>query len=212
MIVTRRIALRIALIILAAVIVQTAFLSSLQLFDTIPNAIPVLVTALGLLGGGIVGAACGFATGLLLDSALLQTLGVSSLVLLSIGYLAGRYRESFEITSSWVPPLLAGGFTLLAAAGFAAVQLLLGVEAPVSLLVLREIVVQALLAVLLAFPIYPLVRRVLAPALVDYAPAPSRRLLVPGLRRRRVRGRGGGTREARHRRAHSRPTVSGGIG
>ena len=41
----------------------------------------------------MVGAVCGFAIGLLLDSALLQTLGVSSLVLLAVGYLAGRYRE-----------------------------------------------------------------------------------------------------------------------
>ena len=59
----------------------------------------MVVVSLGLLGGGVVGAVCGFVAGLLLDSLLLQTLGVSSLVLLSIGYLAGRYREGVEITS-----------------------------------------------------------------------------------------------------------------
>ena len=36
-----------------------------------------------------------------------------------------------------------------------------------SLLVLRELVVQSLLGFLLAFPIYPLVRRVLRAALVE---------------------------------------------
>ena len=144
----------------------------------------------GLLGGGVVGAVCGFVAGLLLDSLLLQTLGVSSLVLLSIGYLAGRYREGVEITSAWIPPLLAGGFTLLAAAGFAAVQLMLGVDASVSIVFLREIVVQGLLAVLLAIPLYPLIRRILAPALIDYAarapaavPGPARRG-APAARRR----------------------------
>jgi rod shape-determining protein MreD len=197
MIVTRRIALRIALIVLFAVILQVSFFSYLQFFGAIPNVIPLAVVSLGLLGGGVLGAVCGFVAGFLLDSLLLQTLGVSSLVLLSVGYLAGRYRESVEITSSWVPPLLVGGFTLLAAGGLAAVELMLGVEASVSILFLREVVAQGVLAVLLAIPLYPLIRRILAPALVDYEPA--RRILVPGLRRSRRRGRGH-ARIARNRR------------
>ena len=199
MIVTRRIALRIALIVLVAVIVQVSFFSFLSFFGATPNVIPVVVVSLGLLGGAVVGAVCGFVAGFLLDSLLLQTLGVSSLVLLSAGYLAGRYREGVEITSFWIPPLLAGGFTLLSAAGLAAIQLMLGVDASVSIVFLREVVVQGLLAVLLALPVYPLIRRILAPALIDYEP--SRRLLVPGLRRTRRRGRSRGhARIARTRR------------
>jgi rod shape-determining protein MreD len=188
MIVTRRIALRIALIIVAAVILQIAFLSYLSILGATPNLVPVVVVSLGLLGGGTVGAACGFATGLLLDSALLQPLGVSSLVLLSIGYLAGRYREGFEISSSLAPPLLIGGFTLLGGAGFVALQLLFGVEAVVSLLVLRELVIQALLAILIAAPVYPLVRWALRAALIE--DLPPRRVLMPASVRRR------GTRRA----------------
>ena len=219
MIVTRKIALRIAALMIGVVVLQVAFLSTLSVLGAPPNLIPVLVVSLGLLGGALVGAVCGFLTGFLLDSALLQTLGASSLVLLSVGYLAGRYRESFEITSRMSAALLAGGFTLLAATGFGAVQLMLGVEAPVGLIVVREIVVQALLAVLLALAAYPLIRRLLAPALVDYEPAPSRRVLIPGLRRRaRSRGRGPAARSsavprrARRRDSHRRPRVSGGIG
>ena len=49
----------------------------------------MLIVCLGLLGGAVIGAVCGFSIGLLVDSALLQTLGVSSLVLLAVGYLAG---------------------------------------------------------------------------------------------------------------------------
>lgn len=185
MIVTRRTALRLALILVAAVILQISFFSYLELFGAIPNLLPVVVVSLGLLGGGVLGAVCGFAAGILLDSVLLQTLGLSSLVLLSVGYLAGRYREGVEITSWLTPPLVAGGLTALAAAGFAALQLMLGIDTTVSLLFVREILVQGLLAVLLAMAVYPLVRRILAPALIDYSP--SRRLLAPGLRRRRGR-------------------------
>lgn len=182
MIVTWRMALRIALILVVAVVLQVSFFSYLTLFGSVPEVIPVAVVSLGLLGGGVVGAVCGFAAGFLLDSLLLQTLGVSSLALLSIGYLAGRYRESFEITNSLVPPLLAGGFTALGTAAFAVVQLMLGVETAVSLLVLREVLVQALLAIVLAVPVYPLIRRVVRPALIDDAPAT--RLLSPATVRR----------------------------
>jgi rod shape-determining protein MreD len=166
-IVTPKVALRIGLLIFLAAILQVSFFSQATLFGAAPEVMPVVVICLGLLGGAVVGAVCGFAAGLLLDIMLLQTLGVSSLVLLLVGFLAGRYRESFEIGSALTPALLAGGLTLLAASAFAALQLMLGVEAPVSLLVVREILLKALFGLLLGFPIYPGVRRVLRPALIE---------------------------------------------
>jgi rod shape-determining protein MreD len=190
MIVTPRIGLRIGVIIVLCVLLQVSFFSYLTFFGTTPDILPVVVVALGLLGGGVMGAVCGFATGLLLDSVLLQTLGVSSLVLLSAGYLAGRYREGAEISNSLVPPLLAGALTIAAATEFAAIQLMLGVHSPVSLLVLREIFVKGMLAVLLAIPIYPLIRRILRPALVDDAALGSARSPIrAGARSRRGRRR-----------------------
>ena len=167
MILTWRIVLRIALILLLAVVLQVSFFSYLSFFGVAPDALTVVIVSLGLLGGGVLGAVCGFVAGLLLDSVLLQTLGVSSIVLLSVGYLAGRYREGFEISNSLVPPLLAGLLTLTGAMLFAAIQLMLGVDTPVSLLVLREIFFKGLMAVLIALPLYPLLRRILRPALVD---------------------------------------------
>jgi rod shape-determining protein MreD len=174
MIVTPKIVIRLALILLISVVVQLAFLSGISLVGTAPALLPAVVVALGLLGGAVVGAVCGFAAGLLLDSALLQTLGVSSLVLLTAGYLAGRYREGFDISNPLVPPLLTAGLTLLAASGFSAIQLMLGVEAPISPLVLREILVQAVLGFLLAIPVYPALRRMLRPALVEDVPRRGR--------------------------------------
>jgi rod shape-determining protein MreD len=188
MIVTARIALRIALVVLAAVVLQVSFFSELSLLGATPDVLAVVIISLGLLGGGVIGAVCGFAAGLLLDSVLLETLGVSSLVLLSIGYLAGRYREGFEISSSLVPPLLAAGLTTLGAFAFSAIQLMLGVETDVSLLVVREILVKGLLAFFFAIPIYPLLRRALRPALVDESPARRRLLSAARLRSRSRRG------------------------
>lgn len=191
MIVTWRIALRIAAILVLAVIVQASFLSFLRLLGASPDVMPVVICALGLMGGAVLGAVCGFAAGLLLDSVLLQTLGVSSLVLLAVGYLAGRYREGFEVEGRLAPALVAAALTLLAAAGFTALQLMLGVETSISPLLLREVVVKALLAFLLAFPVYAVIRFALRPALVDYEP---RRPAV--LRRRRGRAAGAQRRAA----------------
>ena len=187
MIVTRPIALRLALILIVAVVLQVSFFSYIGILGSTPDLLPVVVVSLGLLGGAVAGAVCGFAAGFLLDSVLLQTLGVSSLVLLSIGYLAGRYREGATVTNRWTPALLAGGLTLVGATGFAAIQLMLGVDVAVSLLIVREIIVQALLATVLALAVYPLLRRILAPALIDHQPSTRRRLTIPGLRRRRLR-------------------------
>jgi len=170
-IVTPRIGARVAVILLVAAILQVSFFSYLSLLGATPDVLAVVVVSLGLLGGAVIGAVCGFGAGLLLDSILLQTLGVSSLVLLAVGYLAGRYREGFEISSALTAPLLAGALTALGALGFSAIQLMLGVETQVSLLVLREIVIKGLLAFIFAVALYPLLRRLLRPALVDGAPA-----------------------------------------
>jgi rod shape-determining protein MreD len=167
MILTRGIVARIGLLLLAGVILQTGFFSAVSLFGGTPNFLPVLVVCLGLLGGAVLGAVCGFSAGLLLDSALLQTLGVSSLVLLAVGYLAGRYREAFEVSSPLVPPALAAGLTLFASSAYAAIQLMLGVDAPVSLLVIREILLQTVISFVLTIPAYPAVRWALRPALVE---------------------------------------------
>jgi rod shape-determining protein MreD len=180
MIVTWRLGVRIGLVLFVSVILQVSFFSFLNVFGTTPDALSVVIICLGLLGGAVLGAVCGFTAGLLLDTLVLQTLGVSSVVLLSVGYLAGRYREGFEISNSLTPPLVAGALTALAAMGYAVVALMLGIDAPVSLIVVRDMLVKGLLGLILAVPIYPLVRRVLRPGLVDYVPVASRSALRRG--------------------------------
>jgi rod shape-determining protein MreD len=192
MIVTWRIGLRIAVIMVLTVVLQVSFFSYLTLFGTTPNIIPLVAVSLGLLGGAMIGAICGFILGFVLDSVLFATLGVSSLILLAVGYLAGRYREGTEISNTLMPPLLIGALTIAASAGFAAIQVMLGIDVQVSLLALREIFVQGLLAFVLAIPFYPLIRRVLRPAIVDDVVA-GRRMRTPisagGQRSRRRRSR-----------------------
>jgi rod shape-determining protein MreD len=166
-IVTPKILARLVAIVVGGVLLQLSFFSRVELFHVSPDVLPALVVVLGLLGGTMTGALAGFSIGLLVDCLLVEALGATSLVLLGTGYLAGLFRERFEIHSALVPPLLCMGLTLFAELGFAAVQLLLGVDAPVSALIARDIVLKSLYAFFLGWPIYLGVRRALRPALVE---------------------------------------------
>jgi len=167
MIVTPRIVARLAAIGLLAVLLQLSFFSRVELFHVSPDVLPALVACIGLLGGSMAGAVSGFAIGFFLDCLLVEALGVTSLVLLGTGYLAGLFRERFEIHSSLVPPLLCMGFTLLAELGYGAAELLLGLDAPISILIVRDMLLKSVYAFFLGWPIYLGLRRVLRPALVE---------------------------------------------
>jgi len=167
MIVTPKILARLVAIAILGVLLQLSFFSRVSLFDVSPDLLPALVVVLGLLGGSMTGAVAGFSIGLLVDCLLAGTLGATSLVLLGAGYLAGLFRERFEIHSALVPPLLCMGLTLCAELGFAVVQLMLGVDAPVSPLVVRDMLLKSVYAFFLGWPIYLGVRWALRPALVE---------------------------------------------
>jgi rod shape-determining protein MreD len=180
MIVTPKIFARLAAIAVIAVLLQLSFFSRVEFLHTSADILPLVVVALGLLGGSMTGAVAGFWIGFLVDCLLVAPLGGSSLVLLSAGYLAGLFRERFEIHSALVPPLLCMVLTLFAELGFAAVQLMLGVEAPVSTLIVRDMLLKSIYAFFLAWPIYYGLRRVLRPALVEESRVSRRQPTVLG--------------------------------
>lgn len=167
MIVTPKIFVRLVAIVVLGVLLQLSFFSRVELLHTSPDVLPALVVALGLLGGSLTGAVSGFWIGFLVDCLLVAPLGGTSLVLLGVGYLAGLFRERFEIHSALVPPLVCMGLTLAAEVGFGLVQVMLGVDAPISSLIVRDVLLKSIYAFFLGWPIYLLLRRVLRPALVE---------------------------------------------
>lgn len=183
MILTPNIYARLVAIVVVGVILQLGFFSQVSLFHVSPDVLPSLVVVLGLFGGTLTGAVCGFSVGLLVDCLLIAPLGGGSLVLLGVGYAAGLFRERFEIHSPLVPPLLCMGLTFLAELGFGAVELMLGLnDATVSPLVIRDLLLKSVFAFFLGWAIYALLRRVLRPALIEEPTARPRR------RRRLLRG------------------------
>jgi len=143
---------------------------------------PLLVAFVGLICGSMLGAATGFAVGLLVDLALLQTLGLTSLVFTLVGYWCGRLRELRDPQAALTPLFVGAAAASAAMVGYSVIEFLLGVDAPVSFELLREIVIGVLIDTVVALPLWALVRRCLVGALPD---DPRRR------RRRRAYTTGG---------------------
>jgi rod shape-determining protein MreD len=162
------------------VIVQTAAVSQLPIAGANADLSPLLVMAVGLLCGSLAGGCFGFGVGLFVDVVSLQTLGVSSLVLLGVGYGAGRLREARDPEGALVPLAVGAAATLLFALGFALMQFLLGVDAPVSWALLRQTLATLVVNALIAVPVFALVRRTLAGSLPDDPRRRRRRAYTTG--------------------------------
>ena len=157
-----------------AAIVQLSCFSKMDVFAASPDVALLVVISVGLLGGSLTGAVFGFSVGLLIDCLLLQTLGAFALTMLTVGYVAGRYRENVGRPRRWAVVLLGGALTLLGAIVIAAIQIGTGVDADVSFLVVRDALIKAAIGALLAVPVLLVVRLVVRPALIDERRAPRR--------------------------------------
>jgi rod shape-determining protein MreD len=154
-------ALRIAALAVVTVFVQSGIVSEISLFGVRVDLSPLVVAFVGFLCGSMVGAVTGFGVGLLVDLTLVQTLGLTSLIFTLIGYSAGRLRELRDPQSTLMPLLLGALAAFTSLAGYALMEFLLGVDAPVSAELLREIVLGTIVDTIVAAPVWALVRRVL---------------------------------------------------
>jgi rod shape-determining protein MreD len=178
MILTPGMIARIAVLGAFAAIAQVVCFSKMDVFGTNPDVVLLVVFSIGVLGGSLTGAVAGFSIGLLMDCLLLETLGGFALTLLSVGYVAGRYRETVGRPTRGAVPLLGGALTLLGALVIAAIQIGTGIDANVSFLVVRDAIIKSLIGAALAIPVLLVVRLVVRSALVDERGA-ARRGVAP---------------------------------
>ncbi|MBJ7347826.1 MAG: rod shape-determining protein MreD, partial [Thermoleophilaceae bacterium] len=156
---------RLALLALVAVILQTAVMTQFTPFGVVPDFIPALVVCVGLLSGATTGAVFGFAIGLMIDLVLLQTMGVTSLLLTAEGYMAGRLREMRDPVHPLTAPAVGAIASFLFAVGFATIQFSLGAPAPLPLPLIWHIAVYTALGALLAIPAFKAARFAVMPTL-----------------------------------------------
>jgi rod shape-determining protein MreD len=160
-------ALRLAAFALVIVFLQVGVISELPVFGVNADLSSLLVAFVGLMCGSSVGAACGFAVGLFIDLALLQTLGLTSLIFTLIGYWCGRLRELRDPQAALTPLIVGAGASAVALVGYSLMEFMLGVDAPVSFELLRQIVLGTVVNAIVALPMWALTRRALEGALPE---------------------------------------------
>ena len=171
---------RLILLGFVASLLQLTSASQVSIFGVPMDLSPLIVASVGFLAGSVPGMIFGFCFGLFADTALMQTLGVTSLVLTVIGYGAGRIRELRDPAHALAPVAIGAAATAVATIGFSLLQFLLGVDAAVSLLLIRQILLTTILNTLLAMPVYLACRRVLAAYLPDDPRRRRRRAYTTG--------------------------------
>lgn len=171
---------RIAALAIAVVFFQIGVVSEVPVFGVTVDLPTLLVAFIGLLCGSMVGAVSGFAVGLLVDLALVQTLGLTSLVFTLVGYWCGRLRELRDPQAALTPLLVGALATAGALVGYSVMEFMLGVDAPVSLQLLRQIVLGVVVNTIVALPMWVLVRRALTGGLPDDPRRRRRRAYTTG--------------------------------
>jgi rod shape-determining protein MreD len=172
--------IRLVLLGLIGGLIQLSVVSQVTVFGVPADLTPLLVASAGFIAGSMTGAVFGFCLGLFIDVSLYQTLCVSSLVFTAVGYGAGRMRELRDPAHGLAPAAVGAAATAIAAVGFTLLQFLLGVQSPVSLLLLREILLTVVLNTLLALPVYAIMRRALLPFLPEDPRRRRRRAYTTG--------------------------------
>jgi rod shape-determining protein MreD len=167
--------LRLAAFALIVVFFQVGVVSELPVFGVNADLCSLLVAFVGLMCGSSIGAACGFAVGLFVDLALLQTLGLTSLILTLVGYWCGRLRELRDPQAALTPLIVGAVASAVSLVGYSLMEFMLGVDAPVSFELLRQIVLGILVNTIVALPMWALTRRALEGALPEDARRRRRR-------------------------------------
>ena len=151
-------AARLVVVLVVAVLLQTAVAPHLRLLGAHADFALITVVCVALVKGSETGAVFGFFTGMLTAIALLQPFGLSAFVFVLIGYFAGRYAETADLPAGLAPLVSVFVATLVANVLFAMAQFLLAREVPLDFFLGRVLLPSLVFNTLLAAAVYLLVR------------------------------------------------------
>jgi rod shape-determining protein MreD len=99
--------LRIAILLVITVLIQTALGSDLRVLEVAPDLMLLIVICAGMAGGAEAGAWVGFWSGLLTDMFLTTPVGLSALTYCLVGAATGALREGFLQEHRFLMPVAA---------------------------------------------------------------------------------------------------------
>jgi rod shape-determining protein MreD len=148
-----------AAVLFVAAIVQVTLLSQIDVFHGAPDLVLVTLVSIALLRGTIFGAIAGFVVGFVVDTATLQTLGVTSLLLTIAGYWIGRYGETTGRDRTHAPFVSVAVVTFLYSLGALILHYMLGDNVSASRVLLDAFPFELIFNLILTLPVYALCRR-----------------------------------------------------
>jgi rod shape-determining protein MreD len=162
---------RLIFMLVVTVLLQTTLAPHVRVLGASPDFTLITVVCVGLLRGSEAGAICGFIAGLCVAVAVFGPLGLSSLVLVIVGYFAGRYAESADTSSGLAPIVVVAVGTAVAEVLFMVSQFLLDRQAPFGFFFVHALLPVLVLNTLLAAPGYLLARLWLREGMGNARPA-----------------------------------------
>jgi rod shape-determining protein MreD len=153
--------LKVGVIVFVAAVLQASVFSGVSVLGGTPDILLVTLVCVALLRGATTGAFAGFFGGLVIDIALLDTLGMTSLLLTLAGYWAGRYGETGPSRRRYAPYLAVGVMTVLFLIGMLALRFMLTEPAPAREVLVDTLLQSLALNLLLTWPVFAMVRRLL---------------------------------------------------
>lgn len=118
--------LRMPLMLLTALLVQTTVLSRIRILGVMPDLMLLVAAAAGITAGATRGAALGFASGMLIDLFLPTPLGLSALVFTLVGYGVGVANTGVLRSAWYIPVLTAGAASVAGVVLYAVIGSMLG--------------------------------------------------------------------------------------
>lgn len=149
---------KVAALLFVAAILQVSVFNSVTIFGGSPDVLLVTLIAVSLLRGSIPGAVGGFFAGLVVDTATLETLGLTSLLLTLAGYWTGRYGETTGRDKTHAPLLAVGVITVLYTILALVLRFLLGEGESAGHVLFHALPPELLLNLIVTVPVYSFTR------------------------------------------------------
>jgi rod shape-determining protein MreD len=149
---------RLALLLVAIVLIQTTILPYARVFGVVADLGVVATVAVAYREGPEAGAIFGFAAGLAMDLFLQTPLGLSALSYALTGYLLGILQGGLLRSSWWIPPVLGGIGGILAGVLFVGIGALVGQEQLFAFRSIRVVLLAGLYDAVIAPFMFPIVR------------------------------------------------------
>lgn len=150
-----------AALVFVAAIVQVTIVEGWVIFGGTPDLLLVTLVSVALVRGMLFGATCGFFAGLVVDTAYLQPLGLTSLLLTLAGYWTGRYGETTGRDRGHAPLLSVAVISVLYTGASFGLRYILGEESSARVVFVESLPATMVLNVLLVPLVYSFVRRLL---------------------------------------------------